>query len=206
VLLGSGNERLEPTDARRRLLRRPPREAGLGPTAGPAWPREGSDTLSRTSRFSVPRWHASTYRRASRAAEFDLVRGSSEVRGPAELGGSRLPLRARSISTRGQPTRRLEPSFGFNAQSDLEDAKGNCNVIDHPANLHIKCLTVDSLVVAGTHATFFGQATVDKVATNYRIDVDDLGEPGLADTFKIQTDTGYSAAGRLEGGNVQIHR
>jgi hypothetical protein len=98
-------------------------------------------------------------------------------------------------------------SFGFNAQSDAAagTAKGNCNVIDHATRTQIKCKTVDSLVVTPTHATFFGQATVDGTTTNYRIDVDDLGEPGTADTFKIQTDGGYTAAGTLRGGNIQIH-
>jgi len=99
-------------------------------------------------------------------------------------------------------------SFGFNAQSDGvgDDARGNCNVIDHATKQQIKCLTVDSLVVTPTHATFFGQARVDGTATDYRIDVDDLGEPGVADTFKIQTGSGYTAAGVLQGGNIQIHR
>jgi hypothetical protein len=99
-------------------------------------------------------------------------------------------------------------SFGFNAQADEAGgaAKGNCNVIDHATKKQIKCLTVDSLVVTPTHATFFGQARVDGSTTNYRIDVDDLGEPGLADTFKIQLDNGYTAGGTLEGGNIQIHR
>jgi hypothetical protein len=96
-------------------------------------------------------------------------------------------------------------SFGFNAQSRKvgDPARGNCNVIDHATTMHIKCLTVDSLVVSPTHATFFGQATVDDVPTDYRIDVDDLG---VADTFKIQTNSGYVAGGTLEGGNIQIHR
>ena len=97
-------------------------------------------------------------------------------------------------------------SFGFNAQSNGTTVKGNCNVIDHPTKTQIKCKSVTSLVVVGTHATFFGQATLNGVATDYRIDVDDLGEPGTADTFKIQTGSGYSAAGTLRGGNIQIHR
>lgn len=98
-------------------------------------------------------------------------------------------------------------SFGFNAQADEagDAAKGNCNAIDHATKTQIKCRTVDSLVVSPTHATFFGQATIDDATTNYRIDVDDLGEPGIADTFKIQTDSGYTAAGTLRGGNIQIH-
>jgi hypothetical protein len=96
-------------------------------------------------------------------------------------------------------------SFGFNAQSNAaaDTAKGTCTVIDHATKTQIKCRTVDSLVVTPTHATFFGQATIDGEATDYRIDVDDLG---LADTFKIQTDSGYTAAGTLRGGKIQIHR
>jgi hypothetical protein len=94
--------------------------------------------------------------------------------------------------------------FGFNAQNQNGKLKGNCNVIDVTSRLHIKCLTVTSLVISGTHATFFGEATVNGVATNYRIDVDDLAEPGTGDTFKIQTDSGYTASGVLTAGNIQV--
>ncbi len=97
-------------------------------------------------------------------------------------------------------------TFGFNAQSDGTTTKGNCNVIDHDQGVHIKCENVTTLVVTGTHATFFGSATQDGVSTTYRIDVDDLAEPGNGmDTFKIQTDRGYVAAGTLRAGNIQIH-
>jgi len=98
-------------------------------------------------------------------------------------------------------------SFGFNAQSDGTNTKGNCNVIDHDKRIHIKCDNVQALVVAGTHATFFGQADQDGVTTNYRIDVDDLANPGAGmDTFKIQTDQGYVAGGFLTAGNITIHK
>jgi Bacterial Ig-like domain (group 1) len=98
-------------------------------------------------------------------------------------------------------------SFGFNAQSDGMTTKGNCNVIDHDKRIHIKCENVQALVVAGTHATFFGQADQDGVTTNYRIDVDDLADPGAGmDTFKIQTDQGYVAGGFLTAGNIKIHK
>ena len=96
-------------------------------------------------------------------------------------------------------------AFGFNAESDGGQVSGRCNAVDETSKTHIKCLGVDTLVVVGTHATFFGEATVAGVATNYRIDVDDLGEPGTSDTFKLETDSGYIAAGTLQGGNIQIH-
>jgi CSLREA domain-containing protein len=96
--------------------------------------------------------------------------------------------------------------FGFNAQNEQNGVKGNCNLVDVASDLHLKCLTVTSLVVAGTHATFSGQARIAGLTTNYRIDVDDLAEPGTGrDTFKIQTDAGYTASGVLTAGNIQIH-
>jgi hypothetical protein len=96
--------------------------------------------------------------------------------------------------------------FGFNAQNLNNGVKGNCNIIDQASRLHITCVTVTNLVVAATHATFFGRATVAGVDAGFRIDVDDLGEPGTGrDTFKIQTDTGYLATGALTAGNIQIH-
>ena len=98
-------------------------------------------------------------------------------------------------------------AFGFNAQNRQSGPKGNCDVVDATSNVHVKCLSVTSLVVAGTHATFFGSATINAVVTNYRIDVDDLGEPGAGrDTFKIQTDTGFVAGGVLTSGSIQIHQ
>jgi hypothetical protein len=98
-------------------------------------------------------------------------------------------------------------AFGFNAKSDASGVKGNCNVVDPSANTQIKCLDVRTLVQSGTHVTLFGSATVNGAATNYRIDVDDLGEPGRGgDTFRVQTSSGYAAGGVLTQGNVQIHK
>jgi hypothetical protein len=92
------------------------------------------------------------------------------------------------------------------SHSDGTTTKGNGNVIDHDKRIHIKWDNVQALVVAGTHATFFGQADQDGVTTNYRIDVDDLADPGAGrDTFKIQTGQGYIAGGVLTAGDIQIH-
>jgi hypothetical protein len=96
-------------------------------------------------------------------------------------------------------------AFGFNAQNQNTGLKGNCSVVDPFSSVHVKCLDVTSLVQSGTHATFFGNADADGTATTYRIDVDDNGEPGTTDTFKIHTSSGYTASGTLERGNVQIH-
>jgi hypothetical protein len=99
-------------------------------------------------------------------------------------------------------------AFGFTAKSDDKGIKGECSVVDiAPAtNIKIKCTDVTNLVVSGTHATLFGNATVNGIATTYRIDVNDYAEPGVGhDTFKIVTASGYSASGVLTGGNIQLH-
>ena len=102
-----------------------------------------------------------------------------------------------------------EVAFGFNGKSEASGIKGNCTVVDKAPvrNVKIKCLTVDTLVQTGNSATLFGQAEINGVATTYRNDVTDNGEPGAGrDTFAIQTASGYSAGGVLDNGNVQVHQ
>jgi hypothetical protein len=99
-----------------------------------------------------------------------------------------------------------EIAFGFKAKNDSHGVKGECNLVDPSTKTKIKCLDVTTLVETGTHATLFGNATVNGIATTYRIDVDDNGEPGRGrDTFRIQTASGYSAGGTLTRGNVEVH-
>jgi hypothetical protein len=51
----------------------------------------------------------------------------------------------------------------------------------------------------------FGHATVNGADTTYRIDVQDIGEPGAGvDSFTIVTASGYFAGGLLKGGNIQV--
>ena len=70
----------------------------------------------------------------------------------------------------------------------------------------MKCLNATSYAQAVTHATFTGNATVNGVATTYRITVDDNADPGAgADMFTITTGSGYTATGVLTQGNIQVH-
>lgn len=97
-------------------------------------------------------------------------------------------------------------TFGFNAQSDGTDMKGSGIVIDRTLGTRIKILTVEAFAQVGTRAAFSGTAEVNGEPERYRIDVDDLTEPGAgADTFKIVTAT-YTMAGTLTGGNIQTHK
>jgi hypothetical protein len=94
--------------------------------------------------------------------------------------------------------------FGFTAKSDGVTAKGKCAVATQ--GTLVTCQNVTLLMQLGTHVTFLGQALVNGVQTDYRIDVDDLGEPARdRDLFGIQTTSGFTAAGVLRAGNMQVH-
>jgi hypothetical protein len=94
--------------------------------------------------------------------------------------------------------------FGFTAKSDGVTAKGKCAVASY--GMLVTCQNVTLLSRLGAHVTFLGQAKVNGVPTDYRIDVDDLGEPGRdRDLFGIQTTSGFTAAGVLRAGNVQVY-
>jgi hypothetical protein len=98
-----------------------------------------------------------------------------------------------------------EVVFSFNAQLTEAGLQGHCIVFDFVADVDVRCVDVDSLLIAGTHATFTGTAVANDVATRYTIDVDDLGEPGAGrDTFKIVTESGFVATGVLANGNVLV--
>ena len=58
-----------------------------------------------------------------------------------------------------------------------------------------------------TQASIFGTATINGSGSfEYQIDLQDSGEPGTADTYRIVLSNGYdSGVQTLVGGNVQIH-
>jgi hypothetical protein len=100
-------------------------------------------------------------------------------------------------------------AFGFTAKSSDSLSSGACQIIDPASSLDIHCTSVDSLVVASNHASIFGTASINHSATtvSYRIDVTDNATPGSgADSFAVQTSTGYSVSGLLETGNIQVHQ
>jgi dipeptidyl aminopeptidase/acylaminoacyl peptidase len=71
-------------------------------------------------------------------------------------------------------------------------------------SLNVQAITCNA---AKTKANIFGKATIDGSGSyNYRIDVQDLAEPGkLNDTYRMRLGTGYDSGERkLQAGNVQI--
>ena len=116
-------------------------------------------------------------------------------------------------------------TFGFAAQFTAKDDNptGNLTYKDHAANLTIKALSLNLLLIsagtcgANTHAKFTGSASVTgpsgaAFTQDFSVELDDCGEPGSSagkgpDTFSITTvgSTQYTAAGPLVSGNIQIH-
>jgi hypothetical protein len=94
--------------------------------------------------------------------------------------------------------------FAFTADADANGLKGNCNVKE--GKTLIDCVTITSLVVVGTHATFSGTARQNGTLTTFTIDIDDLGEPASGrDRFTIKTGLGYTRSGLLSSGDIQVH-
>ena len=109
---------------------------------------------------------------------------------------------------------KAQASFGFVVQCC--PTTGNLEYNDHQAGVRIKAQSIDTLVIedgscgVNKHATFTGTALVIRsVATTtepFTVEVDDCGQPGIADKFGIQTTTYSNGPSTLVGGNIQIHR
>jgi len=102
-------------------------------------------------------------------------------------------------------------SFGFNVmyQENWTAPKGEFLYVDQEIKMIVHSHNMTSLIVSPdkTKATFEGTCTINGVSGfTYTIYVEDNGEPGKNDVFKITLSTGYSASGTLLTGNIQIHK
>jgi hypothetical protein len=101
-------------------------------------------------------------------------------------------------------------TFGLTAKANsATDASGNLTYQDHGLlGRTVKSTAVTSVSVNFDCAQILGTATVNGSGSfGFQVDVCDNGEPGKdTDTFSIVMSDGYTAAGTLRGGNVQIHK
>lgn len=82
---------------------------------------------------------------------------------------------------------------------------GHLNFVDH-SGLHVKAISItDYEVIDDTTRRMAGTAKAGKSRVSYEVVVSDNGEPGTADTFSLTLSNGYTAAGVLDGGNIQLH-
>ena len=91
--------------------------------------------------------------------------------------------------------------------------KGNQEYQDHgPAQpMNVKAIQIQSITCnpALTQATIFGTASINGAGVfQFRIDVQDLGEPGRTDTYRIRLSNGYDSGVQTldKGGNIKIHK
>jgi hypothetical protein len=98
-------------------------------------------------------------------------------------------------------------TFGLTAKVKSNGTpSGHLTYQDHSLNRTVQSTAITSVVVTGNCAEILGTATVNgSGAFGFDVDVCDNGEPGNTDTFSISMSDGYSNAGTLGGGNVQIH-
>jgi hypothetical protein len=98
-------------------------------------------------------------------------------------------------------------SFGLTAQysAGMEAPKGIVTYQDKAAGLELKSVELTSVIVySATRAVILGTAAVNGQTAEFRLEVEDHGEPSMNDTFRISW-SGYEAGGLLNGGNIQIH-
>jgi hypothetical protein len=83
---------------------------------------------------------------------------------------------------------------------------GHLQYIDHDNGMKVKGTGVTAyMIVDETTRHIEGTCQINGVNGKYNVDVSDAGEPGRDDTFSISLSNGYTAAGKLGGGNIQIH-
>ena len=108
-------------------------------------------------------------------------------------------------------------TFGGNARvSEDGQASGQQQYRGHgPAQpMRVRSTTVSSVPCVidanggNGEASIFGTARIDGSGSfQYRIDVDDNGEPGRGrDTYHIQLSNGYDSGVQTQGGNIQVQR
>jgi hypothetical protein len=95
-------------------------------------------------------------------------------------------------------------SFGFNAQFSSGVLSGHLTFDDHQGE-KVQSTVIDSYTQVGNKATFRGRATVNGTpGVGFFVEVEDLGEPGRADTFRLVVQNGYGAGGVLLQGNIKV--
>jgi hypothetical protein len=129
------------------------------------------------------------------------------------LSNGVLPLDTSGKATGGGQVLGANPlervTFGFNVRKSEDETRlqGTCNVLDHATGTHVKCLNVTDYQQIGNTATWEGTAEVNGVEEDYRITVQDNGEPNQGvDMFRIDTETYDVPLSPVTHGNVQLHK
>jgi hypothetical protein len=120
-------------------------------------------------------------------------------------GGTTGTLAELAILSGTSPGGKATFSFGVSYSAGSLGPSGTLSFTDHGSGKRVRDVVVDSFAAAGTKASFRGRGTVDGVpGVAVFVEVEDLGEPGRADTFRIVLGDGYGAGGVLVNGNIEV--
>lgn len=98
-------------------------------------------------------------------------------------------------------------NFGVTGRIAKGALRGHLTYIDHGTDLRVKGTGVTSYVALDAKTRRIeGTASINGVAGTYKVVVSDNGERGRNDSFAITLSNGYSALGKLAGGNIQLHK
>ncbi|MDQ3778507.1 MAG: hypothetical protein M3310_06560 [Actinomycetota bacterium] len=121
-------------------------------------------------------------------------------------GGGRVDGELAELSILSGTNAGGRATFGFGVEYTTGSVAptGTLSFNDH-AGKKVEATAIESFTAAGTKASFTGRATVNGVpGVRFSVEVEDLGEPGDADTFRLVLGDGYGAGGVLLKGNIQV--
>jgi len=135
---------------------------------------------------------------------FDYVLGTTALPSNCPLGKTCLVTGGGYIFVDAQQDK---GSFSIEVKVDTTGRIHGKAVYQDPAGgVDFRTSLITSATFNGKTVTFKGTGTNNNIATSFTITVQDKAEPGAGkDTFAITLGTGYSKAGTLQAGNIQIH-
>jgi hypothetical protein len=96
-------------------------------------------------------------------------------------------------------------SFGFNAKVESGVSSGHLNYLNHVTGAHLNCTVTAVGILSSTKAQFEGSCSSKSSAPSFEAEVEDNGEPGKNDKFKI-TYGSTTEGNTISRGNIQIHQ
>jgi hypothetical protein len=96
--------------------------------------------------------------------------------------------------------------FELEVERDASEAEPEGHVLyrDPTAGLHFRSTHLTSLEIAGSKGTVRGSGMANGAAAEFTIEVEDAKPGGDPDRLGITLSTGYTAAGEVVGGEVEI--
>jgi hypothetical protein len=197
---------------------------GSAPTSADGTPEDPRTTWGNTLGWNVmpgaDTWSAKEYKGHVYAG--DMVRGFDVYRfadcdglgcivpslpstpGKA-TGGGQVPGELAELSILRGTAAGGRASFGFGVEFANGLLAGQLTFTDHASKKKVESTVIDSYNQVGNKATFTGRATVNGTpGIGFFVEVEDLGEPGGADSFRLVLQDGYGAGGVLLKGNIQV--